>query len=59
MWPHQDRIERQDPLPQPDGHDLLIALQDTTGLPAHKGTALAHGLPVVHLFSFLSLSILS
>ena len=47
MWPHQDRIERQDHLPQPDGRDLLIALQDTTGLPGHKGTALAHGLPVV------------
>lgn len=53
MWPHQDKIQRQDHLTPLDGCALLIALQDPIGLPAHKGTALPHGQTVVHLFSKL------
>jgi len=47
MCPQQARIEGEDHLPQPAGHDFLNAPQDTIGLLGHKGTLLAHGQPVV------------
>jgi len=48
MWPHQDRFQGEDHLPQPSGHALFNARQDTVGFLGHKGTMLARGLPVVY-----------
>ena len=46
--PHQGRVEGEDHHPQPAGHALPNAPQDTIGLLGHKATLLAHSQPVVH-----------
>ena len=48
MWPHLGRVEGEDHLPQPAGHALFNASQDTIGLLCHKDTLLAHGQSVVY-----------
>ncbi|NWI29449.1 DIA1 protein, partial [Sula dactylatra] len=51
MWPYWGGIEGEDNLPQPAGHTLFNAPQDTVDLLGHEGTLLAHGQPSVHQHS--------